>query len=317
MHPRNLQLHLAAVVLTINNQSVLSELLLKIFNCHIRVCALSGVIDASQSRAQYFISTNSQAQPDWNIKAAIGNHTKYNVPTQGGFSGESFGDCELDYRWFIFKHDGSEILKIIYQYPNPWATIEAEILNHDVIINYIPGENQTRVVIDPYTFPFSNLLYSQILNHWQGLLVHASGVMDGTDGYIFTAVSGTGKSTMAGLWAQKGSQIINDDIIAITTKDDITIHNIPMPHYTDFPKSAPLKAIFIIKQSPNNYIKPLKGAFAAMLLMANCIQQFGTPEYVRQHLATLSVIASQVPIFEAGFQPNTDIVDLIRHEINR
>lgn len=293
----------------------MNELLLQIFNCCIHLHSGGDCIETNGSRVKPFISTQHPGQPLWHIGAFIANQAKHAIPSEGCFTGDSFDGCELNYRWHIFRKGELEILRVEYQTPSPWQTIEAEIANNKATIRYIAPSELKVKCIDPYTFPFSNLLYSRMLHHLNGVLVHASGINDGGNGYLFTAVSGTGKSTMAGLWAQKGGVVINDDILAITTHGGVAIHNIPMPHYDDHPKSAPLKAIFIIKQSPRNYIIPLKGAQAAMQLMANCIQQFGTPEYVRQHLATISAIAAQVPIYEAGFLPDTNIVDLIRDEI--
>ena len=292
----------------------MNELLFKIFNCCIRFFT-GGEAIASESRTKEFSIPTGSCHAQWLLGASAAKHPKHTVPQMGCFTGEPFDGCELDYSWHIFRKGELEVLRVEYQNPNPWQIIEAEIAHNNATIRYIAPEGQVPPAIDPYVFPFTNLLFTRILHHQNGVLVHASGINDNGNGYIFTAVSGTGKSTMAGLWAQKGGQVINDDIIAITTHEGIQIHNIPMPHYSDHPKSATLKAIFIIKQSPRNYIMPLKGASAAMLLMANCIQQFGTPEYVRQHLATISAIAAQVPIYEAGFLPDTNIVDLIRHEI--
>ena len=292
----------------------MNELLFKIFNCCIHFFT-GGEAIALQSRVNEFYLPTGSCLPQWHLGASTAKQAKHTIPQEGCFTGEPFDGCELDYSWHIFRKGELEVLRVAYLNPNPWQIIEAEIAHNNATIRYIAPEGQVPPAIDPYVFPFTNLLFTRILHHQNGVLVHASGINDNGNGYIFTAVSGTGKSTMAGLWAQKDSQVINDDIIAITTQGGIQIHNIPMPHYSDHPKSAPLKAIFIIKQSPRNYITPLKGASAAMLLMANCIQQFGTPEYVRQHLATISAIAAQVPIYEAGFLPTTDIVDLIRHEI--
>ena len=285
---------------------------MKIFDCCIELTTEEEIIDSSDSRAQLFIDKQNSAEADWYIHATIGTHVKYNLPNEQCFIGESFGDCPLEYRWHIFQFEGLDILRIEYQHADPWQFIEAAITGNRANVQYIPASHLVPKQINPYTFPFSNLLYSRILNNQHGLLIHASGVIDGENGYLFTAVSGTGKSTMARLWQKKGCQIINDDIIAITTRDGINIHNIPMPHYVDRPKCAPLKAIFLIKQSPVNYINPLGGALAAMQLMANCIQQFSDPQYIQRHLGIVSAIAAQVPIFEAGFIPDTNIVDMIR-----
>jgi len=42
-------------------------------------------------------------------------------------------------------------------------------------------------------------------------MIHASGVNNAGHGYIFSGVSGKGKSTMAKLWDNSGARVIHDD----------------------------------------------------------------------------------------------------------
>jgi len=169
-------------------------------------------------------------------------------------------------------------------------------------------------VFDPFIYPLGILVFIYLALFNNGLVIHASGVQDGEKGYLFTGLSGIGKSTMARLWQEKGAVIINDDRLAVMPDDNgFSIHNTPMPYYQDYPKSSRLNGIFLLKQSKENYCQPLKGASAMMRVMANCMQHFHTADLVQQHLSIVESIAFKIPVFELGFKPDTDIVDLIRN----
>lgn len=232
------------------------------------------------------------------------------------FEGNPFSNCHTDYRWLLFQTPHHEGIRI--DYPSHPELKSAEVLldQQGHIDLHLEFRELTLLkgTFNPNIFPLTNLLWSRILQRENGLMIHASGVAHEDRGYLFTAVSGTGKSTMAGLWKQMGAQIVNDDILAIVPKcGQAVMHNIPMPYYADVPKSAPLSAIFLLSQSPQNFITPVAGASALMRVMANCIQHFNTPQSVKLHLQNVQQLVGKIPIYELGFKPDTDIVTMIRH----
>ena len=52
-------------------------------------------------------------------------------------------------------------------------------------------------------------------------MIHASGVYYNGRGYLFSGVSGKGKTTMAGLWDNIGAQVIHDDRLIIRSIDGV------------------------------------------------------------------------------------------------
>ena len=106
----------------------------------------------------------------------------------------------------------------------------------------------------------------------QTLLVHASVIRNAGYGYLFTAPSGTGKSTHTHLWYKHipGSDLMNDDnpVVRIIG-DEARIYGSPWsgktPCYRNI--SAPIGAITRIEQRPYNEMRrfsPVE-AFAALL----------------------------------------------------
>ncbi|MBO5520048.1 MAG: hypothetical protein J5973_00045 [Eubacterium sp.] len=100
------------------------------------------------------------------------------------------------------------------------------------------------------------------------LLFHGSALcMDG-EAVIFTAPSGTGKSTQARIWREVfGSrvQMINDDKPLLRPENGkVMVYGSPWngKHQLSNNIAAPLKAVLLVTRSESNYLEPLSGADA-------------------------------------------------------
>ena len=116
------------------------------------------------------------------------------------------------------------------------------------------------------------LLAEKLVAH-DVLLMHGSALcMDG-QAYIFTAKSGTGKSTHTRLWREAfGDRVwmINDDKPMLKiTQTGITVYGTPWDgkHHLSRNASAPLKAIVKLERSETNRIDPLPKADAFPVLL--------------------------------------------------
>ncbi len=219
-----------------------------------------------------------------------------------------------DHQWILRTFaDGSESIEVQH-FNNPrflWTRLTVNGRNGELQIcpTQKPGNR-----ICAYAFPSINLTLSRIVMRRRGFMIHSSVVDDGGRGYLFTAVSGTGKSTMARLWESTGASIVNDDMIVVLPTADgrFEASNIPMQLYVSEPKKVQLSAFFLISQSKQNFIRPVKGARAVLRLMANTIQQVYSSEMAALYLEIISAACERIPVFELGFKPDTDIVDEIR-----
>ncbi|MBE6339688.1 MAG: hypothetical protein E7069_02965 [Bacteroidales bacterium] len=172
--------------------------------------------------------------------------------------------------------------------------------------------------IDTYIHPLFNTALSHYLLRHHGSLVHSSVVNDGLNGILFTAVSGTGKSTMARLWRENGAHIINDDMNALCVDNErVVAHNIPMQLYNQAPRSTPLDAICLISQSKENYIRRCSGAVAVARFMTNTLCHINDKEASGMHTQNVDDICKRVKIFEVGFKPDADIVMMIKDTLSR
>ena len=172
--------------------------------------------------------------------------------------------------------------------------------------------------IDTYIHPlFTIALRSHLVNH-RGALVHSSVVNDGNFGLLFTALSGTGKSTMAQIWRSCGARIINDDMHALRIDgESVVAHNIPMQTYKQTPRSTPIQVICLISQSRENFIRPCTGALAAARVMSNSLCLNYDAQLSALHSQNIIDICSRVHVLEVGFKPDTDIVFMLRRYLEQ
>ena len=145
-------------------------------------------------------------------------------------------------------------------------------------------------------------LLAEKLTEYQVLLMHGSALcMDG-QAYIFTAKSGTGKSTHALLWREVyGDRVwmINDDKPMLKVSGDgVTVYGTPWDgkHRLSRNASAPLKAIVKLERGEQNRIEPLRGADAYVTLFRQC---FGSlkPEVGRRIAEMEKQILTTIPFY--------------------
>lgn len=164
-------------------------------------------------------------------------------------------------------------------------------------------------------YPMGPIIMHYLTLYVDAVLMHASCAFDGQKARMFSGFSGAGKSTISGIWARCGAQIINDDRLVIRQKEGrFFVYNTPM-YYVDQSKKRELNAIYLIKHSPTNEITKLSGAGAVSRVMAFCIQNNFDRTFVERRLRFFSQMCEAIPVAELGFVPTEAVVDFIKqHE---
>ena len=131
------------------------------------------------------------------------------------------------------------------------------------------------------------------------LLFHGSALaMDG-QGYIFTAPSGTGKSTHARLWREHFGErvtMVNDDKPFLKIGDSsVTVYGSPWDgkHRLSKNTSVPLKAIAILERAEQNSIERVEPSEAVIKLL----QQSYREEDMEKIFPLVLRLAELVPIY--------------------
>ena len=164
---------------------------------------------------------------------------------------------------------------------------------------------------DPLEYPLDGLILYYLTAINSDIMIHASGVNHEGHGYLFSGVSGKGKTTMAKLWDNAGAQVIHDDRLIIrNTGDGYKMFNTPV-YNNDEPKESMLDRIFLIEHGKKNDIIPVSGAAAVSMVMANCIQHNWNQEMVSRLIDSVTTLCNAVPVVRLPFLPDRNIIDMI------
>ncbi len=154
-------------------------------------------------------------------------------------------------------------------------------------------ENPIRQPSDAYLETLA--VYRKIaerMPEYDTILFHGSCVAVDGVGYLFTAKSGTGKSTHTRLWREllgEGAIMVNDDKPLLhVTEGGVTVYGTPWDgkHRLSSNISVPLKAICILERAKENTIRPITVQEAYPMLL----QQIYRPANVTAMNKTLTLI---------------------------
>ncbi len=164
---------------------------------------------------------------------------------------------------------------------------------------------------DPMEYPLDGLILYYLTVIHGDIIIHASGINNAGKGYLFSGVSGRGKTTMAKLWDNAGARVIHDDRLILSNRDDgYKMYNTPV-YKNDTPGESVLNRIFIIEHGMKNELIPVSGAPSVSIVMANCIQHNWDPEIVARLLASVSIMCASVPVSRLFFKPDRSVIDHI------
>lgn len=174
---------------------------------------------------------------------------------------------------------------------------------------------------DTRSFGLNNALmlaYAFAGSYHQTLLIHASCVIYGNQGFPFVAPSGTGKSTHTSLWMKHiaGTELLNDDnpIVRIVDNTPI-IYGSPWsgktPCYRNL--SAPLGAVTQIVRAHQNSIERLPPALAFASLLPACSSMKWDSAVYNNLCNTLTQLIETTPIFTLHCRPDKEAA-LICHQ---
>lgn len=119
-------------------------------------------------------------------------------------------------------------------------------------------------------------IYRQIAEKmlmWDVLLFHGSAISVDGEGYLFTAKSGTGKSTHSRFWRQRFGDrcvTINDDKpLLCVTEDAVMVCGTPWDgkHRLSTNTMVPLKGLAILERGQENSIEPVSASAAMPMLL--------------------------------------------------
>ncbi len=149
-----------------------------------------------------------------------------------------------------------------------------------------------------------------------GLVFHASGIDDHGQGLVFVGHSGAGKSTHACLWTQEPGVIaMNDDRIAVRVNAHTAMcYGTPWGGTANIARNhaAPLRAIILLEQAPENRIEQLAPTAAAPLLLARTFLPYWDAPLLQRALTNLNTILARTPVFRLRCRAEKAVIPLVR-----
>lgn len=166
--------------------------------------------------------------------------------------------------------------------------------------------------LPPYEFPDPYLetlvVYRQIATRgvsFGRLLMHGSVLSVDGRGYMFTARSGTGKSTHVRLWRNlfgERAVMVNDDKPLLRVADDgVRIYGTPWDgkHRLSNNISVPLQAICILTRSADNHIREIRPSEAVEMLLKQTYHP-DDPMALLEVLSLIDILSRHVRFYLLG-----------------
>ncbi len=145
-------------------------------------------------------------------------------------------------------------------------------------------------------------IFYHLLLYYSGMMLHASAVEMEGKAYLFSAASGTGKSTHASLWLSefKGrAQILNDDKPALRCEDGaFYAYGTPWSGKTPLSlnRRVPLQGIAFLERSAANRIRRISSAEALPLLLEQTVRP-KDPALYEKLFSVLDLLLKKTPVY--------------------
>jgi hypothetical protein len=159
------------------------------------------------------------------------------------------------------------------------------------------------------------IVHSLVLARQGGFLVHAASAIRGGRAFLFSGVSGAGKTTISRL-APPDTTLLTDEI-SYVRREGNRYMACGTPFAGELARvgencSAPLSAFFLLEKGPENRIEPISTTEAIHRLLRNILFFADDPELVKLVFQSACEFASLVPIHRLVFVPDRRVWDIIR-----
>ena len=168
-------------------------------------------------------------------------------------------------------------------------------------------------------------VYRKIADHLLScdtLLFHGSVIAVDGEGYLFTAKSGTGKSTHTRLWREyfgEHAVMVNDDKPLLRITDSgVTAYGTPWDgkHRLSMNTAVPLKGICILTRDTTNHIEPAE-LHAVYPLIVQQTNRSLSADGMKQTLFLIDRMLHVVPVYRLGCNMDIEAARVAYEGMNR
>ena len=185
-----------------------------------------------------------------------------------------------------------------------------------------PRTGQGRITQCPNPYSIDTVLritHSLVLAEQGGFLLHAASAIRNNRAFLFAGVSGAGKTTMSRL-APTDATVLTDEISYIR-RSDATNDKSYIAFGTPFAGElarigantfAPLEALYLLVQGPENRIAPISKIDAARAIMRHVLFFADEKDLVARVFDSVLEFVSRVHVAQLIFTPDARAWELIR-----
>ena len=159
----------------------------------------------------------------------------------------------------------------------------------------------------------------QILNNFNAFILHSSFINWNNKGILFSAPSGTGKSTQADLWEKyENAEIINGDKAGIRKMDGRWMaYGLPFAGTSGIYKNkkAEISHIIVLKQGKENKLTKLSPREAFVKLYSETIVHTWDKEFQENIINMITDVVQNVQIYQYECLPDKSAVDFLKEQI--
>lgn len=154
---------------------------------------------------------------------------------------------------------------------------------------------------------WSVLCLPQLLLPFRTLIFHAAYIGWQGRGILFTAPSGTGKSTQAELWRRyRRAEVLNGDKAGVRLEERPMVYGVPFSGTSGICRnvSLPLRGIVVLSQAAENTIRRLLPSEAVAALCQNVFVDSAVQEEWQMAVQLLLDLVSAVPVYALACTPD-------------
>lgn len=178
-----------------------------------------------------------------------------------------------------------------------------------------------------YTDPYLETLavyrkLAQLLVQDDILLMHGAVVAVDGQAYLFTAKSGTGKTTHTRLWMQqfgdRAVMVNGDKPLLHITNEGVTVYGTPWDgkEHLSTNTFCPLKALCILTRSETNHIERISKK-EALPMLCQQVYRPENPAALARMLALVDRLGSSVPLYRLGCNMESEAALVAYHGMNQ
>jgi len=232
------------------------------------------------------------------------------------------------YSGFVGESDHAEVDFDVDLIRGPFADPHADVrvtqrlgrwslVRGDFRAEWEPASRSGRIQqsANPYSIDaVLRIVHTLVLAKQGGFLMHSASAIRNGKAFLFAGVSGAGKTTISRL-APPDATLLTDEI-SYVRRQDAGYVAFGTPFTGELAKlgenvSAPVAALYLLAQGPQNRIDPISPGEAARSLLANVLFFAEDEELVQSTFHSAFEFVSRVPVSRLTFVPDSRVWELI------